>query len=47
MTDAGRLSEAFFADHYGVDHGVASDLLSLALSRGGEHSELFFEHREG
>ncbi|MEK7693548.1 MAG: metallopeptidase TldD-related protein [Chloroflexota bacterium] len=47
MTSSGRLSEAFFNDHYGVDHGVASDLLSLALSRGGEHAELFFEHREG
>ena len=45
--DTGRLAEAFFNDRYGVDTAIASDLLATAMSRGGEHAELFFEHREG
>ena len=47
MTDTGRLAEAFFSDRYAVDAAAASDLLGVAMSRGGEHAELFFEHREG
>jgi len=47
VTDAGRIAEAFFADRYGIDASVAADLLGVAMSRGGEHAELFFEHREG
>ena len=47
MSDAGRLSEAFFRDRYSLDPTVAADLLGVAMSRGGDHAELFFEHREG
>ncbi|HYM15548.1 MAG TPA: metallopeptidase TldD-related protein [Dehalococcoidia bacterium] len=47
MTDAGRTSEAFFRDRYSIDPTIASDLLGVAMQRGGEHAELFFEHREG
>jgi TldD protein len=47
MTDIGRESEAFFNSRYGIDGAVASDLLGIAMSRGGEHAELYFEHREG
>jgi len=46
-TDTGRLAESFFNDRYAVDAGAASELLATAMSRGGEHAELFFEHREG
>jgi TldD protein len=45
--DTGRISEAFFNDRYGVDTAAASELLGVAMSRGGEHADLFFEHREG
>lgn len=47
MTDAGRTAESFFSGRCGIDPSVAADLLGVAMSRGGEHAELFFEHREG
>jgi TldD protein len=47
MTDSAREAEAFFRDRYGIDQSVAAGVLGVALSRGGEHAELFFEHREG
>jgi TldD protein len=46
-TDTGRLAESFFNDQYSIDPAIASDLLAVAMSRGGESAELFFEHREG
>lgn len=46
-TDTGRLAESFFHDNFSIDHATASDLLATAMSRGGDHAELFFEHREG
>lgn len=47
MTDTARIAEAFFNDRYNVDAAVASDLIAVAMSRGGGYAELFFEHREG
>lgn len=47
MTDAGRQSEAYFRDRYSIDRATASELLGVAMSRGGDRAELFFEHREG
>jgi len=47
LTDSGRQSEAFFRDRYGIDQAVAAEVLGIAMSRGGDHGELFFEHREG
>ena len=47
MTDSGRLAEAFFRDRYPIDETVAADLIGIAMSRGGDHAELYFEHREG
>jgi TldD protein len=47
MTDTARIAEAFFNDRYGIDTAVASDLIAVAMSRGGGYAELFFEHREG
>ena len=47
MTDSGRLAEAFFRDRYAIDETVAADLVGIAMSRGGDHAELYFEHREG
>ncbi|MHB8684670.1 MAG: TldD/PmbA family protein [Dehalococcoidia bacterium] len=47
MSDTSRLSEAFFKDRYGIDTAVAAGLLDVAMSRGGDAAELFFEHREG
>ncbi len=34
-------------DRFGIDESVAQGLLDIALSRGGEHAELYFEHRTG
>jgi TldD protein len=36
---------ALFNDRYNIDSAVMSQLLSIALSRGGDFAELFFEHR--
>ncbi len=36
---------AFFRDRYGIDESVAQSLLDIALSRGGEYAELYFEHK--
>lgn len=47
LSDAGIAAEAFFNARYSIDKAVAADLLGVAMSRGGEHAELFFEHREG
>jgi len=47
MTDSGRLAEAFFRDRYAIDTSIAAELLGVAMSRGGDHAELYFEHREG
>ena len=47
MTDVGRQSEAYFREHYSLDQPTASELLGVAMSRGGDRAELFFEHREG
>jgi TldD protein len=47
MTDTGRLAEAFFGDRYAIDTTVAAELIGIAMSKGGEHAELFFEHRDG
>ncbi len=47
MTDTGRIAEAFFNTRYSIDQSIAADLLGVALSRGGEYAELYFEHREG
>ena len=47
MTDVGRQSEAYFREHYNLDEATASELLGVAMSRGGDRAELFFEHREG
>ena len=46
-TNIGRVSEAFFRDRYGIDEATASSLLASAMGRGGDHAELFFEHRQG
>src|SRR5690606_34702757 len=45
MTDPGAKALAFFNDRYRIDPAVMSSLLSIALSRGGDFAELFFEHR--
>jgi TldD protein len=47
MPDSGRIAEAFFRDRYNIDQTVAADLIGIAMSRGGDHAELYFEHREG
>ncbi|HEY7802435.1 MAG TPA: metallopeptidase TldD-related protein [Dehalococcoidia bacterium] len=47
MTDVGQQSEAYFRERYGIDQTIESELLGVAMSRGGDRAELFFEHREG
>ena len=46
MTDSARLAETFFHDRFAIDSVIASELVGTAMSRGGEHAELYFEHRE-
>jgi TldD protein len=45
MTSPGTASLEFFGSRYNIDSAVMSSLLSIALSRGGDFAELFFEHR--
>ena len=45
MSDPGAIALAFFNDRYRIDPAAMSSLLSIALSRGGDFAELFFEHR--
>jgi TldD protein len=37
---------AFFASRFALDEHVCERLLAVALSRGGDYAELYFEHRE-
>ena len=45
MSNPGADSIAFFHSRYNIDSAAMSSLLSIALSRGGDFAELFFEHR--
>jgi TldD protein len=36
----------FFRGRFGIDQKVMNDLLGVALSRGGDFAELYFEHRQ-
>src|SRR5919199_2507725 len=36
----------FFAARYGVDAKLMNDILGVALSRGGDYADLYFEHRQ-
>lgn len=44
-TSPGAASLEFFGTRYNIDSAAMSSLLSIALSRGGDFAELFFEHR--
>jgi TldD protein len=46
LADTGRVAESFFNERFSIDQSVAADLIATAMSRGGEHADLFFEHRE-
>jgi TldD protein len=39
-------SQSFFAERFGVDAKVMNDVLAVALSRGGDYADLYFEYRE-
>jgi len=45
MSNPGAASIEFFSSRYNIDAAAMSSLLSIALSRGGDFAELFFEHR--
>ena len=45
MTDPTAASMALFNERFKIDPTVMSNLLSIALSHGGDFAELFFEHR--
>ena len=45
MSNPGADSLNFFSSRYNLDSAAMSSLLSIALSRGGDFAELFFEHR--
>ena len=42
----GGPAAAFFRDTFAIDTAVLNELLGVALSRGGDYAELYFEHRE-
>ena len=45
MSNPGAEAIVFFRNRYSIDSAAMSSLLSIALSRGGDFAELFFEHR--
>ncbi|WP_373324360.1 PmbA/TldA family metallopeptidase [Tepidiforma flava] len=45
MSDPALAALQFFRDRFAIDPSVTSSLLSVALSRGGDFAELYFEHR--
>ncbi|MBI5948786.1 MAG: metalloprotease TldD [Chloroflexi bacterium] len=45
MPNPSTEAQALFAGRYNIDPAVMSGILSVALSRGGDFAELFFEHR--
>ncbi len=45
MPDRSLQAQQLFSDRYGIDPARVSSLLSVALARGGDFAELFFEHR--
>lgn len=45
MTDPAAAALQFFRQRFSIDPALTSSLLSLALSRGGDFAELYFEHR--
>ena len=45
MSNPGAEAIEFFRNRYNIDSAAMSSLLSIALSRGGDFAELFFEHR--
>lgn len=45
MDNPGAASLDFFRSRYNLDSAAMSSLLSVALARGGDFAELFFEHR--
>jgi TldD protein len=47
MTNENALAALnFFQGRFGLDQKVMQDLLSVAMSRGGDFAELYFEHRQ-
>ncbi len=45
MPDPAAVAIQFFRDRFAIDPAVTSTLLSVALARGGDFAELYFEHR--
>jgi TldD protein len=39
-------ARALFRNRYGIDERVLTELLDVALSRGGDYADLYFEHRQ-
>lgn len=46
MSDPSSRALALFSERYNVDSAAIATVLGVALSRGGDFAELFFEHRE-
>jgi len=42
----GAAGAAFFASRFGIDEALSERLLGVALGRGGDYAELYFEHRD-
>jgi TldD protein len=40
------IGSGFFAERFGIDAKLMNDILSVALSAGGDYADLFFEHRK-
>jgi len=39
-------ARALFRDRYAIDERILTELLDVALSRGGDYADLYFEHRQ-
>src|SRR6266496_2920681 len=46
LEHAGGEAASFFRMQFAIDEHVLAELLGVALGRGGDYAELFFEHRE-
>ncbi len=44
MSPTENMNLTDYYDHFGVDAGVIRDVMSIALSRGGDYCDLYFQH---
>jgi TldD protein len=46
-TVAENLNGTYFADAFGIDEGIIRNAMQVAMGRGGEFADLYFQHQVG